>query len=869
VLNPGATTGNTITSPTANAPSSIDVDGNLVGVFNPEVPGSTAAIGGASLTGFGTGRVRRFAPEASGALATRLDSGVVSLGGVPRTVGAELRNITGADVAGGADATFYDGLANVGVVTLRVFTPLSFAPDEYVAFNQRIHDTPPADRPADLQAIIDARDPNDFFEIRPGLPAYTGISTWYQPGQVTRIAVSSRDTPNFTTVVPQNPGQEPFDLTYNGSTFFEIGLRADTPTDGRVAALQGPSGLIALRSAAPDALSGPDLVGASDPGGCIETLACRPYSPAPNAGTGQTVVEGAPDRTPVPVGVFIIDKVTESSDEILTQRGIEAGERFFVIGGTPIPAAAGGALPGPGGVALPAGTVTRFAISDGLNPLPSGGFATGATIEAQFQGPGRSDQPAAFNRFNAFRPEETFIPAAARGDTHLLVVADAGAVSPAFRADLQVDAEGRSSASVAVGGIAPLPLATDPAQSLALSGSMVGAARGVGRTDDERSLSRSSAALASNLGSLGTNASGIGEHMFGGSDRAPGQVGYFAVSQADTRLGLPGTAEGAQPGSIGNLGGTGSAFAFTRLATNVGAPDLGLTSGPVAAPGLQGFAAALVEAVPAGASAASLHAGVGANLGDVTITPAGREISASIRLDPRAPGEISAVAPAAPPPPGRATRTLNFGGTTNGTPNTAVAAPNSFAAVIPGQAGMASVNADLATGIGTAQRMPASGEHLAWGYFLGDLVPAAPNAAREFSALGFWVAGRPVGFDTLQTLTGSATYSGGMIGNVADAGGLRTRVGSFTHDFNFGTRQGSFGAQFDGAGFSAGTSLRATGLFDGSVTGASGRTLSVQGGFFHNPPAAVSNSTLPRATGGVFGITGPGYGANGVFVGTR
>jgi hypothetical protein len=383
-------------------------------------------------------------------------------------------------------------------------------------------------------------------------------------------------------------------------------------------------------------------------------------------------------RTPLSTDVFIVDKVTEGSDA-LSARGIRAGERFFVIGGTPLPAGAGGTLPGPGGA-------TRFAVSEGLNPLPSGGFATGQSIEAQFRGPGRGDHPAAFNRFNAFRPEETFIPGATRGDTHLIVIGGEGGRNPAFRADLQVDGQGRSSASVATGALAPLPAGIDPTQSLALSGQVVGAAR--------LDVGRGSSAIASNLGSLGTDESAAGAHVFGGSERAPGQVGFFALGQADTRRGLPGTPAGVQPGQIDNLAGSTSPFAFTRLATNVGAPALGTAPGRL--DGLRGFAAGLIETTQPGSGVVGLHAGVGAQLGDVTIQgrngqTAHREFDATIRLAARAAGEISAVPPAAPPPAGRGDRVLSFGADANGLPTTAVGAQGSFAGVIPGQAAIASV----------------------------------------------------------------------------------------------------------------------------------------------------------------------------------
>ena len=188
---------------------------------------------------------------------------------------------------------------------------------------------------------------------------------------------------------------------------------------------------------------------------------------------------------------------------------------------------------------------------------------------------------------------------------------------------------------------------------------------------------------------------------------------------------------------------------------------------------------------------------------------------------------------------------------------------------------MATVDSDLLNGIrrpdGSASALPPSNEHVAWGSFLGDLVTQSAGGPREFVNLGFWVAGRPVQASTLQTLTGTATYSGGMIGNAATPTGVRTRVGDFTHTFNFGSRTGAMAANFDGAGFGIQTATNGSSVYTGSGPGDAGRTLSVQGAFFHNPATGgpVNSGNLPRATGGVFGITGSNYGANGVFVGAR
>jgi hypothetical protein len=161
--------------------------------------------------------------------------------------------------------------------------------------------------------------------------------------------------------------------------------------------------------------------------------------------------------------------------------------------------------------------------------------------------------------------------------------------------------------------------------------------------------------------------------------------------------------------------------------------------------------------------------------------------------------------------------------------------------------------------------VPPSNEHLAWGFFLGDLVNEANGARREHASLGFWVAGRPVDPGTLSTLTGTASYAGGMIGNVAEAGRVRTATGDFTQSWDFGARRGSMAANFDGRGYGVNAAMPAgANVFTGS--GVSGdRRMVVQGSFFDAGPLAGA----PAAVGGAFGVAGAGYGANGVFVGAR
>ena len=167
---------------------------------------------------------------------------------------------------------------------------------------------------------------------------------------------------------------------------------------------------------------------------------------------------------------------------------------------------------------------------------------------------------------------------------------------------------------------------------------------------------------------------------------------------------------------------------------------------------------------------------------------------------------------------------------------------------------------------------PPSNEHLAWGFFLGDLAEKANSQQQNHVNLGFWVAGKLVSPTVMQSLTGTATYGGGLIGTAVDANGSRSVTGNFAQNWDFGNRSGSLNTNFDGKSW---TGLQATMPMGGNVFAGSGmsgdRLMSVQGSFFHNQTTggSLSPANLPAAVGGVFGIQGPSYGANGIMVGGR
>jgi hypothetical protein len=840
---PGSTTGtSTINGTNAVLETS---DSGFVSVPGP-APGTTvkaliADLDNASpntnggLSQFGTGRARRFPSPAAGN--PRSDTGLVDIGGKTQPTTTLFQNLANPPLGSSTGPAYYDAITNVGVISLQVLVPLS-----------------PGDQGTNAQ----------FINQNTNTPNFDQNAIYHQSGVIPRISISNKTTPNIIYSFDPTVNINDFTHIYNHSALLEADLEKNTPTNGRIAALGNNSnsgsfvlgsnsGFFVLRSA--NGLPSPNLPAPDDPkSGCLSLNNCIPFPTSSARGpdgkplTGTTQI-GAPTRTQIAADVFIIDSTANTS-----------GERVFVIGGTqPLQPAMSG-LPG-----VQQGTVTRFAISDGINPL--GGFATGQTIEQQFITPGSKAQPVAFNQYNAFRPEETFVSGADRGDTHLLVVSDQSARNPTMRADLQIAGNGTSSASASVGGIGTIPDSKGN-PTLALSGATVGSSQ---LSTNREALQLS--AITSNLGSLGTADDGVGAHMFPGSDKAPGQIGYFAVSQADTRLGAPGTDAGVQPGTIRGFDNStppSSQFAYTRLATNVGPPANLLPSGTLDS---AGFATGFVQSFTN--SQGSLYAISSQGPDAVTIkgNPSSTEFTASIQTTSTSVGSLASDPQAAPAPPGfPGGHTLNFGGNASGPPTSAVISPATFAAVVPGQAAMASVDADLLNGIANRTGLPPSNEHLAWGFFLGDLAEKVNGQQQNHVNLGFWVAGRLVPANVMQSLTGTATYSGGLVGTAVDNNSMRNVTGNFAQFWDFGARKGSMNANFDGRAWAGLQSSMPGGsnVFTGSGTSGD-RLMSVQGAFFHNTATggALSAANLPAAVGGQFAVQGSAYGANGIMVGRR
>ncbi|MGE4061647.1 MAG: hypothetical protein AB7E69_22605, partial [Sphingomonadales bacterium] len=158
-------------------------------------------------------------------------------------------------------------------------------------------------------------------------------------------------------------------------------------------------------------------------------------------------------------------------------------------------------------------------------------------------------------------------------------------------------------------------------------------------------------------------------------------------------------------------------------------------------------------------------------------------------------------------------------------------------------------------------------QYLTWGWWQGDIrYEEGPRTGeRDRIHLGTWVAGELPNVADLP-LSGTATYSGHMIGNVENAFNKYVAAGSFTNQWDFGTRQGNFNASFDGADY-AGTMIGSPAHvnFTGGIgdTNDLGRTGSVAGSFFRSPTDAAAYQA------GSFSISGSNYKAVGTFAGQR
>jgi FecR protein len=111
--------------------------------------------------------------------------------------------------------------------------------------------------------------------------------------------------------------------------------------------------------------------------------------------------------------------------------------------------------------------------------------------------------------------------------------------------------------------------------------------------------------------------------------------------------------------------------------------------------------------------------------------------------------------------------------------------------------------------------------------------------------------------------TGSASFSGIMLGQAQNSGGLiRNVTGSYGMNYSWGAGIGSFNASFDTKNYAGAVVGTGNANFTGAFAGG-GNVGSLAGAFYSSPTAAVAGQA------GTFGITGSGYAASGIFAGAK
>ena len=159
-------------------------------------------------------------------------------------------------------------------------------------------------------------------------------------------------------------------------------------------------------------------------------------------------------------------------------------------------------------------------------------------------------------------------------------------------------------------------------------------------------------------------------------------------------------------------------------------------------------------------------------------------------------------------------------------------------------------------------------EYLTWGQWATVITYPSGYRAGEIDivSLSPYVAG------TLTTQvqmpqTGSATYTGSMMGNVWNSGSSYNATGSYSSSWGFASRTGSFNGSFDGTSYSgsaAATQGSGGTAFTGRFSGG-GRSGNLSGAFFASPTDAAKY----QAGGFTIGSNSTQYQAAGVFAGQR
>jgi hypothetical protein len=156
-------------------------------------------------------------------------------------------------------------------------------------------------------------------------------------------------------------------------------------------------------------------------------------------------------------------------------------------------------------------------------------------------------------------------------------------------------------------------------------------------------------------------------------------------------------------------------------------------------------------------------------------------------------------------------------------------------------------------------------EYLRWGFWSAEY-RNADDTRREHVHMGTWVAGDLPSISDLQAATGTATYTGHAIGEVANAGVQYIAAGEFQKDWDFASDSGTVSIRnFDGHNLTGSVDAPNARDYGGQIfgTGLQGR---VDGSFYG--PADGPNGQPPE-TGGQFHLEGQDYRASGTFAASK
>ncbi|HYD06296.1 MAG TPA: FecR domain-containing protein, partial [Reyranella sp.] len=164
---------------------------------------------------------------------------------------------------------------------------------------------------------------------------------------------------------------------------------------------------------------------------------------------------------------------------------------------------------------------------------------------------------------------------------------------------------------------------------------------------------------------------------------------------------------------------------------------------------------------------------------------------------------------------------------------------------------------------------PCTCEYLSWGFWGSNInyTGSYRNGQTDNIHMGTYVVGQVT--NALQMpQTGTATYSGHMIGNVRNGSNNYVGTGTFNLPWSYAARAGTFNANFDGTSYNGLVAAKpgSGGVdFAGAFAGPGFKVGALSGSFFNSPGMAAAY------VGGAFGITNlsGSYQASGIFAGQR